>query len=109
MRAWSYLATEPCLHSPCPHDRERASCEYVNYTHASKCPSSRSPHQIRRGSITWQLDLGIPPAVVAERVNASTDVIKLHYDAASPRERMERRRRPFIDNLDIDDDPNTDD
>jgi hypothetical protein len=104
MRAWSYLATEPCVHGPCPHDRERGSCEFVDYTHASKCPSSRSPHQIRRGSITWQLDLGIPPAVVAERVNASTDIIKLHYDAASPRERMERRRRPFIDNLEIDDD-----
>jgi hypothetical protein len=65
------------------------------------------PHQIRRGSITWQRDLGIPPAVVTERVNASTDVIKLHYDAASPREQMERRRRPFIDNLEIEDDDDT--
>jgi site-specific recombinase XerD len=108
IRAWSYLATQPCLHSACPHGRERTSCEYVDYTHASKCPSSRSPHPIRSGSITWQLDLGIPPAVVAERVNASTDIIKQHYDAASPRERMEKRRRPFVDELNLNDDPNED-
>lgn len=108
-RAWSYLATEPCLHSPCPHDQERETCEFVDYTHASKCPSSRSPHQIRTGSITWQLDVGLPPAVVAERVNADLRTIKQHYDKATDVERrerlrirMERDRRPFIESLDLD-------
>lgn len=107
IRVWSYLATEPCLHSPCPHGKERETCEWTQYAHASKCPSSRSPHQIRTGSITWQLNIGIPPEIVSERVNATLDVIEQHYDKESPRERMERRRRPYIDRMETHDDPNT--
>lgn len=117
VRVWSYLATEPCLFGPCPHGRERETCEYTTYDHASKCPSSRSPHQIRTGSITWQLNLGIPEPVVAERVNASVETIRRHYDQAVPRERrrrqreeMERTRRQWIEPLDafIDDPPDPD-
>jgi len=55
-RTWMYLATVPCLHTDCPHGNERETCKYVDYTHASKCPSSRSPHQVWTGSITWQLN-----------------------------------------------------
>jgi hypothetical protein len=101
MTTWSYLATLPCLHSPCPHGRERPTCEFTTHAHASKCPSSRSPHKIRTGSITWQLDLGIPPEVVANRVNASLETIEQHYDVADPRERMEKRRRPHVENLEL--------
>jgi hypothetical protein len=54
-------------------------------------------------SISWQLDVGIPPWVVAERINASVEVIEKHYDVTSPRERMERRRRPYLSNLKIED------
>ncbi|QCC47450.1 tyrosine-type recombinase/integrase [Halobellus limi] len=96
VRSWSYVATIPCLHSACPHGRDRATCEWAHYKHASKCPSSRSPHQIRTGSITWQLDIGIPPEVVANRVNSSVSTIEQHYDVADPRERMEERRRHHI-------------
>lgn len=103
IRDWSYVSTQPCLHSPCPHDRERETCKFVTPKHSSKCPSSRSPHRIRTGSISWQLDLGLPPWVVSERANASVDVIEQHYDKTSPRERMERRRRPFIEELEIED------
>lgn len=88
-------------HSPCRHDRERESCEFVQRDKASKCPSTRSQHRIRTGSIGWQLDIGIPPWVVAERVDATIDVIEEHYDKVSPRNRMERRRRPFIDEIEI--------
>lgn len=102
IRDWAYIATQPCLHSACPHDRERETCEYTDPEHASKCPSSRSPHRIRTGSISWQLDIGLPPWVVAERVNAPVPVIEAHYDKTSPLERMERRRRPFIDQLELD-------
>jgi len=98
---WSHLATQPCLHTACPHDRERDTCEYTHRHHASKCPSSRSPHKIRTGSIGWQLDVGLPPWVVAERANATLEVIEQHYDKRTPRERMERRRRPFISNLEL--------
>ncbi|WP_411964524.1 tyrosine-type recombinase/integrase [Haloferax sp. YSMS24] len=102
IRMWSYLATLPCLHGPCPHGRDSDTCEMTKFAHASKCPSSRSPHKIRTGSITWQLDSGLPPEIVAERVNAGIDVIKKHYDAATAFERMERRRRQYIDHLEID-------
>lgn len=108
LRDWSYLATEPCLHSACPHGKSRNTCDWVSYDHASKCPSSRSVHQIRSGSITWQLDQGLPPAVVAERVDSAVSTIKQHYDLATPRERLEERRRPFLENLDFDHD-DTDD
>lgn len=101
VRVWTYMGTLPCLYGPCPHGRERETCEYTERGHASKCPSSRSPHQIRTGSITWQLDAGLPPEVVATRVNASVETIERHYDKATPRERMERRRRRYVDNLDI--------
>jgi len=108
LRNWSYLATEPCLHSPCPHGKDRATCEWTEYNHASKCPSSRSPHDIRTGAITWMLNRGWPPEDVAERVNASVQTIENHYDKADLderrrrlRNRMEQRRRPLLDELDI--------
>jgi len=106
IRVWSYQATQPCVWRDCPHGKERESCEWTKYAHASKCPSSRSPHKIRTGSISWQLDQGVPPQVVAERVNASLDVIERHYDKTEAIERMERRRRQHIENLDLAHDTN---
>ena len=109
LTSWSYQATLPCIHGPCPHGKDIEECEFTEFAHASKCPSSRSPHQIRTGSITWQLNLGIPPEVVAERVNADLKTIQQHYDKATEeekrkrrRKRMERDRRPFIEGVDLD-------
>ncbi|WP_232703173.1 tyrosine-type recombinase/integrase [Halobacterium wangiae] len=99
VRVWTYMATLPCIHGECPHDRNPQHCEFTKRQEASKCPSSRSPHQVRTGSITWQLDSGVPPEVVAVRVNASPDTISQHYDKATPRERMEHRRRSYVDQL----------
>ena len=45
--------------------------------------------------------------VVAERVDATIETIREHYEAASPRQQMERRRRHFVDQLNIDDDSDT--
>ena len=101
IRAWSYLATEPCITIECPHGRSRPRCEYTERTHASKCPSSRSPHQVRTGSITWHRDRGVPLEVTAERVNASPKVIERFYDKASSVEKMENRRREYLENLDF--------
>jgi site-specific recombinase XerD len=108
IRTWSYNATLPCVHSPCPHGKQRETCKFTNYSQASKCPSSRSPHRIRTGAVTWFLNRGWPPEDVAERVNASVDTIEQHYDKADPnerrrrlRERMEDRRRKLVDQLQI--------
>lgn len=103
IRVWMYLATVPCLHAECPHGNERPGCEFLDYTHASKCPSSRSPHQVRTGSITWQLNRGVPIEVVAERVNTSVRVLEKHYDQPTKREELEERRRQFVDRLDFGD------
>ncbi|QZY01082.1 tyrosine-type recombinase/integrase [Halobaculum rubrum] len=103
LRVWSYFATQPCLHTSCPHGEDRETCKYRKRNHASKCPSSRSPHQIRSGSITWQLNRGVPLEHVAERVNATSKVIERFYDKASG-ERQMRRREEFTRDLDIDSD-----
>jgi len=107
VRTWSYQATLPCVRTDCPHGRERGSCEYTEFAHASKCPSSRSPHQIRTGAITWLLNLGWDQRDVAERVNAAEKTIEQHYDQADRRERhrrmldrMETRRRDLTADLD---------
>lgn len=103
LRAWSYQATHPCLWTECPHGKRRDSCEWTERTHASKCPSSRSPHRIRTGSITWQLNQGLSIDVVSERVNASPSVIRQHYDQAAVAEEFEERRRAAETALDISD------
>ncbi|MFB6152206.1 MAG: tyrosine-type recombinase/integrase [Haloarculaceae archaeon] len=106
VRVWCYIATQPCLYRDCPHGYERDSCQYVHVHHASKCPSSVSPHRVRTGSITWQRDCGLPAEIVAKRVNATLEVIESYYDKATERERLERRRRPYIEHLDLEpDDP----
>ena len=108
VRTWSYMATFPCLHSDCPHGRERESCECTEFRYSSKCPSSRSPHQIRTGTVTWLLNQGWPPKDVSERVNATVKTIEQHYDKADPeqrrrrlRDRMEERRRPLVDKFEL--------
>jgi site-specific recombinase XerD len=101
LRAWTYRATQPCVEQQCPHGERRGTCEYRHRDHLSKCPSARSPHQIRTGSITWQLNRGVPIEVVAERVNATPAVIQRHYDKATAKERMEERRREHTADLDV--------
>lgn len=104
IRAWSYLASQPCAYQSCPHGRDREKCKYRKRTYASQCPSSRSPHQIRTGSITWQLNCGMPIEDVAERVNSSPEVIRRHYDVATGEEKLEERRRQFLGDLSISND-----
>jgi len=103
VRSWSYLATVPCLHTDCPHGNEPETCEFLDYTKASQCPSSRSPHQVRTGCITWMLNRGIPIEVVSDRVNTSVRVLKRHYDQPTRREELEERRRHHLDRLDFGD------
>ncbi|RQG89347.1 tyrosine-type recombinase/integrase [Natrarchaeobius chitinivorans] len=93
IRATVYKVTRPCLHDPCPHNRDPTTCEYMDYQSASGCPSSRSPHGIRRGSITNHLRDGTPEEIVGDRMNVSSDVLEQHYDRRTEREKMELRRQ----------------
>lgn len=93
IRTTTYRLTLPCLTNECPHDEDIDSCQYTEHGHRSKCPSSRSPHRIRTGSITWMRDCGMQPADVAERVDATPETIRHHYDHSDPRKRMEQRRK----------------
>jgi len=70
---------------------------------SSKCPSSRSPHAVRTGSITFHRNRGFEKADVARRVNASMRTIERHYDKAGRREELETRRRPQLDKLSLTD------
>jgi len=107
VRVWSYLSTLPCTYGTCPHGKKPETCEWTEYSHASKCPSSRSPHRIRTGVITYLLNQGWPPEDVAERVNASVSTIEQHYDKADPEQRRQRlrdrmeERRSLINNTEF--------
>jgi len=105
IRCWAYQATQPCLYTGCPHNRQRASCEYTQRQHSSKCPSVRGPHAIRTGSITWQLNNGLSYVKVAKRAAASPETIRRYYDKPDYDEEL-ARRRPDTENLDILTSPN---
>ena len=99
LRMYVYRWTRPCAHGEeCPHDRDPDDCEATVRDAASKCPSSVSPHAIRRGSITHSLNSEVPDKVVSDRANVSPQVIEQHYDRRTEREKMEQRR-DYLDNL----------
>lgn len=92
IRSRVHIITQPCRYGTCPHDRDTDTCEALEHGYESRCPSSRSPHRIRTGSITHHRDEGWPPEVLAERVNATPEVIRTHYDQPDLLKRMESRR-----------------
>ncbi len=86
------IITQPCRYGLCPHDRDPDECEAREHGYESRCPSARSPHRVRTGSITHHRDEGWPPEVLSERVNATPEVIRTHYDQPDLLKRMESRR-----------------
>lgn len=99
LRAYVYRWTRPCVtENECPHDRDPEECEAMTRDTAYRCPSSVSPHAIRRGSITHSLNSDMPDKVVSDRANVSQRVIEQHYDRRTEREKMEQRRE-YLDNL----------
>jgi hypothetical protein len=102
LRETCYYATHPCRAGPCPHEHERASRAHHSRTKGYECPSTRSPHEVRSGSITWQLHRGPSKDVVADRVNATVGVIERHYDQARQLEEFRQRREAHLHTLGID-------
>lgn len=97
---WVTTITQPCEYSECgecPHDRDPETCEARGDGYSSKCPSSRSPHAVRRGAITHHLNNSTAPEVVSERMDVSLDVLYEHYDARTEQERMDVRKDDLPD------------
>lgn len=95
VRDTMYRITRPCHYGEeCPHSREPEDCEAVigRQKSASKCPSSRSPHPVRRGSITRHLSDDVPEKVVSDRCDVSQEVLEKHYDQRSEERKVEQRR-----------------
>jgi integrase len=91
-RTTLYRVTRPCWRDEgCPHDRDIGSCEATHLDHASKCPSARSPHDVRSGRVTFYRREDVPRRVVRDRLNASDQILDRHYDRRSDREQAEQR------------------
>lgn len=94
-----YTATRPChIGKGCPHDREPDTCEANTYNLACKCPSSLSPHPLRKGAITYSLNEETPKDVISDRMDVSREVLDKHYNKQSKDEQMETRRK-YLDGL----------
>ncbi|GAB3695519.1 tyrosine-type recombinase/integrase [Halorubrum pallidum] len=99
LRGDCYRNTRPCVSTgECPHDRDPDDCDAMEYTAAFDCPSSVSPHALRRGGITHHLNSDVPKEVVSDRANVTAGVLDEHYDRRSQHERMEQRRG-YLDNI----------
>lgn len=89
-----YLVTQPCyVEGECPHGRDPETCNATRHGYRSKCPSSVSPHPVRRGAITHFLTEDIPEKVVSDRMNVGQDVLDKHYDKRSEEVKVEQRRQ----------------
>jgi len=94
-----YKLTRPCEYSDsCPHERDEETCEAANNEYASKCPSSYSPHPLRRWSIENQIDRGVPKELLSDRVDVSVPVLNEHYDTRS-KERKRKHRLKLLEKI----------
>lgn len=99
LRGDCYRYTRPCVVTgECPHKRTIDDCEATEYEKASECPSSVSPHALRRGGITHALSEEWPVRAVGDRANVSEEVLEKHYDNRSEQEKMEQRRK-YLDQI----------
>jgi site-specific recombinase XerD len=97
-RKWIYHVARPCWYNggECPHERDLQECDAANSSdHTHECPSSFSPHSVRRGSITRYLFEGAPTKAVSDRMNVTPAVLEKHYDRRTPEQKMENRKDYF--------------
>lgn len=94
MRNWIYIFTQPCeFGAPCPHDRDPETCDAREHGYGSLCPSSRSPHEIRTGTITHHRDQGWSISDIADKANTSEELIEGVYDQPEHLIRGAHRRK----------------
>jgi len=94
-----YKLTRPCKFSNgCPHDRDIDSCKATKSRYASSCPSSHSPHPLRRWSIEDQIESGVSKELLADRVDVSVPVLNKHYDRRSE-ERKRKHRLELLEKI----------
>jgi len=94
-----YKLTRPCEFSgECPHDRSIDSCKATKSRYASDCPSSHSPHPLRRWSIENQIESGVSKELLADRVDVSVPVLNKHYDRRSE-ERKRKHRLELLEKI----------
>lgn len=93
VRETLYRLSRPCWRGEeCPHDRDPEDCEATENGKMSKCPSSRSPHDVRSGRVTGYRLMDVPRVVVSDRMDASEEILDKHYDRRSERQRAAQRR-----------------
>ncbi|ELZ16807.1 integrase family protein [Haloterrigena salina JCM 13891] len=100
LRKNTYGITRPCkVHGGCPHNRTIEECDAaVRKKDSSKCPSSMSPHPLRRAAITYHLNQEWPNEKLSERANVTVDVLEDHYDTRQEDEKAVTRKQ-YLDNL----------
>lgn len=97
IREHVYCLTRPCYYGvECPHDRDPDDCEAIPYSDASKCPSSISPHPLRRSAITYHLNAGWETADVSGRMNVSPKVLELHYNNQTHEDKRKQRESKYF-------------
>lgn len=99
IQAMIYALTRPCVYGDtCPHNRDVEECPATSYDSASRCPSSVSPHPMRRTAITYHLDQkNWTYEASSGRFDVSVDVLKEHYDESSKEGRRKTRAAQFFD------------
>jgi len=96
LRAHINALTRPCIYlGECPHDRDQSDCEAATYQYSQRCPSSVSPHPIRRSAITAWLNDGHRKELISDRMDVNTDTLDKHYDARTESEKRQLRREQF--------------
>lgn len=84
--------TAPCtLGEDCPHGRDPAECSAAQNQVDMSCPSKRSPHDVRRGYITYLRRHGVPTEIIAGEVDATVGVLEKHYDRTTKEEQRKMR------------------
>jgi integrase len=91
-----YCVTRPCWRGEsCPHDRDPETCEATDYSKMSRCPSARSPHDVRSGRVTAFRRQDVDRTLVSDRMDTSGEILEKHYDRRSERQKAAQRRRFF--------------